>query len=190
VHGAPVLDAATNTYSQSPDVRFLGSADPTREISSGNTFTLFRHVRVYGLLDYKGGFYVTNQTDQRRCAARVCSQINDPNLSDTEKQQLLLDIGTNDAPWTQKGDFLKLRDLSVTYDLPTGLFRRMGAERAALQVAGHNLAILWKDGYTGLDPEVNFSGTNGPTGAFGLTRVDYWTMPQTRRFSASLDLTF
>jgi TonB-dependent starch-binding outer membrane protein SusC len=190
VHGAPILDAATNTYSQNPAVRFVGSADPTREISSGNTVTLFKRFHLYGLLDYKGGFYVTNQTDQRRCAARVCAAYNDPNLSAEDKRLLLLDIGTNDAPWTQKGDFLKLRDLSLTYDLPNALFTRVGASHASLQVAGHNLAILWTDGYTGLDPEVNFSGTNGPTGAFGLTRVDYWTMPQTRRYTASIDLTF
>lgn len=170
--------------------RFIGSADPTREGSLSNTLALGKHVRLYGLLDYKGGFYVTNQTDWRRCTIGVCQEVNDPGTSAERKAQLQQDLTVNDALYTQKGDFIKLRDLSVAYELPSAPLKRIGVTRAALVAAGHNLAILWKDGYTGLDPEVNFSGANGPTGAFGLTRVDYWTMPMTRRLTLALDLGF
>jgi outer membrane receptor protein involved in Fe transport len=176
-------------YTSGP-ARFLGSADPTREMSFANTFTFLQHFRLYGLLDYKGGFYVTNQTDWRRCAVGVCEAVNDPSVTADQKAMLQADLQVNDALYTQPGDFIKLRDLSLAYDLPTQLLRRTGFERAALQVAAHNVALLWNKGYNGLDPEVNFAGSNGPTGAFGLTRVDYWTMPMTRRFTVSLDVSF
>jgi TonB-linked SusC/RagA family outer membrane protein len=190
VHDAPVLDPATDTYSANPSVHFLGSADPVRELAFGNTFTVLRNFRLYGLIDYKGGFYVTNQTDQRRCAAGVCAQLNDPATTPEQRRLLLLDIATNDAPWTQPGDFVKLRDLSLGYQLPAAVTSRLRTDRASLTLAAHNVAILWTKGYSGLDPEVNFAGSNGPTGEFGLARVDYWTMPQTRRIALSLDLTF
>lgn len=170
--------------------RFLGSADPTREASFSNTITFLEHFRLYGLLDYKGGFYVTNQTDWRRCASGVCEAVNDASVSAEQKAMLQADLQVNDALYTEPGDFIKLRDLSLTYDLPTQLLRRTGFERAALQLAAHNVALLWNKGYGGLDPEVNFSGANGPTGAWGLTRVDYWTMPMTRRLTLSLDVSF
>ncbi|MEP6730775.1 MAG: SusC/RagA family TonB-linked outer membrane protein [bacterium] len=185
----PVIDPTTGNVVPS-EARFLGSADPTREVSFGNTFTFLKNFRLYGLLDYKGGFFVTNQTDWRRCSAGVCPQVNDPSVSAADKKLLQADLQSNDALWTQPGDFLKLRDVSLSYDLPSYLFMRSGAERAALQIAVHNAGILWTKGYTGLDPEVNFSGTNGPTGAFGLSRVDYWTMPMTRRITVSLDVSF
>ncbi|MFL5574378.1 MAG: SusC/RagA family TonB-linked outer membrane protein [Gemmatimonadaceae bacterium] len=170
--------------------RFVGSPDPTRELSFRNTFTFFKSLRLYTLLDYKGGFYVTNQTDWRRCAIGTCAEVNDASRSEEERKRLQLDLGVNDALYTQKGDFLKLRDVSLSYTLPASWTRALRTQSAAVTVAGHNLGILWKADYTGLDPEVNFSGANGPTGAFGLARVDYWTMPMTRRISASLDVGF
>jgi TonB-linked SusC/RagA family outer membrane protein len=170
--------------------RYVGPADPKREVSLSNTATLFKRLRVFGLLDYKGGFYVTNQTDWRRCAIGVCWEVNDPNRSADEKKLFQLDLPINDALYTQKGDFIKLRDLSISYDIPARLMGSVGVTQASLTLAGHNLGILWKNGYTGLDPEVNFAGTNGPTGAFNLARVDYWTMPMTRRVTLALNLGF
>lgn len=186
----PVLDAGTGAYVAGP-ARFLGAADPVREVSFGNTVTLFRNVRLYGLVDYKGGFYVTNQTEWSRCTAGVCEELNDPAVSAERKAMLVANLAVNDALYTQPGDFIKLRDLSLSYDLPPAMFQRMGVQRAALQIAGHNLAILWKKGYKGLDPEVNMSGTNGPgLTAWNLVRTDLWTMPMTRRVTLSMDLAF
>src|SRR5215218_9014271 len=180
---------ADGTYTAG-DARFVGSSNPTHEASLGNTITFLKNFRFFTLFDYKGGFYVLNQTDWRRCTAGVCDAVNDPNASDETKRQLQLGLEVNDAMYTQKGDFIKVRDVSLTYALPTPAARRIGASRAAFTVAGHNLGFLWKPDYKGLDPEVNFSGDNGPTGSWAFTRVDYWTMPMTRRFTAALEISF
>ena len=172
------------------EARYLGSADPIREASFSNTITFLESFRLYGLLDYKGGFYVLNQTDWQRCTAGVCEAVNDPNVSAARKAMLQTDLQFNDALYTQPGDFIKLRDLSLAYEIPNRFIQRAGFERAAIQLAARNVAMLWNKGYAGLDPEVNFSGTNGPTGKWGLTRMDYWTMPMTRRFTLSLDVSF
>jgi hypothetical protein len=189
----PVLDAATGNYVPGP-ARFLGSADPTREVSFANTITFMRDFRLYGLVDYKGGFYVLNQTDWNRCTAGVCPEVNDPNVSPEMKAMLTADLQANDALYTQPGDFIKFRDLSLSYDLPQMAFSKLGFERAALQLAGHNLGIMWKKGYKGPDPEVNFSGSNGPGGLertqWNLVRADLWTMPMVRRYTLSLDMAF
>ncbi len=56
------------------------------------------------------------------------------------------------------------------------------ARRATLTLAGHNLKIWTK--YGGADPEVN------DRGAATFDRSDLWTVPQARRYSAAVALSF
>ena len=81
-----------------------------------------------------------------------------------------------------KADFVKLRDLSVSYDLPPWLLGRARIKRSTVTLAGHNMKIWTK--YRAGDPEVNFTGTDT------FNRNDSWTVPQTRRLSASLTVSF
>jgi hypothetical protein len=81
----------------------------------------------------------------------------------------------------QKADFIKLRDVSVSYDVSPGVMHNV-ARRATVSVAGHNL-VTWSR-YRGADPEVY---TSGPA---RFNRDDLWTQPQTRRNSASVAVAF
>ena len=111
---------------------------------------------------------------------------NDPAADTTIKRVY---AATNSQPlYLQKGDFVKLRDLSLTYTMPAGLAQRVGADAAMFTVACHNLKI-WTD-YTGLDPEVNeySNATNRGNSPFG--RADAYSMPQMKRISFSLNLTY
>ena len=59
-----------------------------------------------------------------------------------------------DAGWA------KLRTVSATYDFPSSLASRVGADRASVTVAGRNLATLWvaeqeKFGHRLPDPETS-----------------------------------
>jgi len=84
-------------------------------------------------------------------------------------------------PAQVKADFLKLRDVSASYDLPVARAKRF-VDRATVTVAGHNLKVWTK--YGGADPEVNFNGVST------FNRNDSWTVPMTRRYSASLSVNF
>jgi TonB-dependent starch-binding outer membrane protein SusC len=55
--------------------------------------------------------------------------------------------------YIENGTWVKLRELSVTYDLPPALLGRLGKHGASLTLAGRNLKT-WTD-YTGWDPETN-----------------------------------
>ena len=82
----------------------------------------------------------------------------------------------------QKADFLKLRDLSLSYDLPVAFVGRF-ADHATLMLAGHNLRIWTK--YGGADPELNFNG-----GSSTFNRNDSWTVPNPRRYTFSVQAGF
>jgi TonB-linked SusC/RagA family outer membrane protein len=187
----PVPDGSGG-YMAGP-ARFLGPSMPTRLGSLSNTFTLLGGLRLYTLLDYKGGYYLLNWTEQRRCAAGTCAEVNDPNVSAARKAMLQANIEQNDALYTQRADFIKVRELSLTYTLPPELTSRFRADRIAVTLAAHNLGFLWKPWYKGLDPEVTFNGINttrSDGGTFGWVRADFFTMPMLRRFTAGVDVSF
>ncbi|MHB1192948.1 MAG: SusC/RagA family TonB-linked outer membrane protein [Longimicrobiales bacterium] len=159
---------------------YMGPSVPTREISFSNTFTLFGNLRIYGLLDYKGGHYLFNVKDWRRDRAGV--SWNTVNPAADPDEVLVLMFASQTYEHIDKADFIKLRDLSISYDLPTSLISHAGVKRSTLTLAGHNLKV-WSS-YPQGDPEVNFSGDDT------FNRQDSWTVPQTRRFSASLTVNF
>lgn len=189
----PVWSAELNKYVPS-EARFLGPALPTREVSFSNTITLFSNISVFALADYKGGNYLLDQTGQVLCASLLCREVNDPSAPAEQRAKLSADLNANDALYTYKADFIKLREVSVTYTVPTSATRRFGADRVAVTLAGHNMGFLWKPDYKGLDPEVSFNGlVDAPVEdgqAFPWVRLDFFTVPMTRRMTASVSVSF
>jgi hypothetical protein len=193
--GAPLL-TATNAPIYNPGdtaKRFIGPSTPTREVGFSNTISLFRYLRVYALVDYKGGFYVFNQKERSRCQAandncaanNVLRARNPQTAADTilwKELQLRRSSTTISPEWIEKGDFFKLREVSVTIDLPSTLMHRAGASSGNFVLSGRNLA-LWSD-YPGVDPEVNsYGGRN-------FSRIDAYALPMVRRLSAGFNLQY
>jgi len=170
VAGRPVLDTASV---------YMGSSVPTREMAFSSGLRLFGRLRVSGLLDYKSGHYQFNVKDWRRDRAGVSWETADPAANPDEV--LVRQFASQTFLHIQKSDFLKLRDISLGYELPVGWTRGM-LERAMVTVAGHNLKVWTK--YGGADPEVNFNGIST------FNRNDSWTVPMVRRYSASLAVNF
>jgi TonB-linked SusC/RagA family outer membrane protein len=188
---------------------FIGPAVPTKQWSLSNTFTVFRNFRLYGMLDYQGGHYLYNQKSYNRCATVAngpnCALLNDPALIGTARLDTLRAVFagggvstplTVTAPMTQsqyveKADFIKLRDVSLTYTLPSRIAQGLKMETASITVAGKNLA-LWTD-YSGLDPEVNGYSNNQLRGSGNnaqFVRVDAYSWPMIRRWTMQFNLTY
>lgn len=58
--------------------------------------------------------------------------------------------------WMERDDFIRMRDISATYTLPSNLAGRMGVSRAMITVSGRNLWTPWVHPSfreSGLDPE-------------------------------------
>lgn len=81
-----------------------------------------------------------------------------------------------DASW------VRLRELSLGYELPSNLFENSPFAGIGITLTGRNLWL--STDYPGIDPETNLTGdSNG----FGL---DYFNMPNTKSYVASVKLTF
>ncbi|GAC1517263.1 MAG: SusC/RagA family TonB-linked outer membrane protein [Gemmatimonadaceae bacterium] len=86
------------------------------------------------------------------------------------------------------GDFVRWRELSVTYTLEPTWAARVGAREASISLTGRNLK-LWTR-YDGVDPEINVfsrSGGGGVNANFG-DAIDAFGFPIPRRFSVSVRL--
>lgn len=181
---------------------YAGVAWPPRTASWSSTFTIFNNINIYGLFDYQGGHKQFNYKEYNRCALVAngpnCERLAKAGVS-PEDRALYGSTGTPTTvtlPMTQtlyleKADFVKLRDVSVTYSLPRGLISRTRMEAAAIVFSGRNLAMWTK--YSGLDPEVNGYGSNvvrGSGSSSQFVRVDAYSMPMTRRYTVQLNVTY
>ena len=171
----------------STDTVYIGPSTPTREASLANTFTFFNNLRLYVFADYKGGNYMWNAGEFIRYSNSV-SYIGANREIDPEAFAERRSGST--LPFVTKADFVKLREVAVSYTVPPSFTEQFGTERLTLTLSGRNLA-MWTD-YLGMDPEVNFNGVANPaTPGFGsIDRSDYMSVPMLRRLTASVNVSF
>ena len=87
-------------------------------------------------------------------------------------------------PYLEPGTFVKLRELTLSYNLPLRWISVVPGNRlssARLSITGRNLLMWFR--YTGLDPEVSVFGAQNIT-----SNQDVWPYPPSRSFYVSLDL--
>jgi TonB-dependent SusC/RagA subfamily outer membrane receptor len=178
-HSGPV-DCATAPF------LFIGSATPTFTGSIGNTFTLFKKLRLFALVDWKRGNMLSNNIEQIRCDGLLGVGLCDVNYhplkySPTYVAEASFTGFVNQAQdqFLQDASFVKLREISATYSLPDRLIP--GFQHASFTLAARELALWTK--YTGPDPEVNLYPT-------GLLQGDQAVTPPLSRIIATLNLTF
>ena len=86
--------------------------------------------------------------------------------------------------YVEDGSYLRLKTLSIGYNLPASLINKLKISSARFYVSGQNLITITK--YKGYDPEV---GRSDLTGLFSVG-VDVSAYPQAKLFSAGIDLSF
>ena len=85
---------------------------------------------------------------------------------------------TNSSRWVEKGDFLKIQDISLGYSFPYRICQKMLIQKLRLYIQAQNLATF--STYSGLDPE-------SYTSALGIDRSGE---PQQMQFLFGLSIGF
>jgi hypothetical protein len=133
---------------------FMGTITPKVTGAISNSFTLWKRLSLYALVDFKHGNTTLNTDEALRCAILSVCEVNvspekyDPKYvanAQNGSSLTIIDQFMDDA------SFAMLREVSATYSLPERYARYARASRASVTVAGRNLH-RWTD-YTGLDPE-------------------------------------
>ena len=79
----------------------------------------------------------------------------------------------NSNRFVEDGSYLRLKNITLAYNLPQSLLGKIGLKSLQVYVTGQNLLTFTK--YSGYDPEVNAYGASSV--ALG---VDYGTYPQSK----------
>ncbi len=181
-------------YTIGPDPVFRGSALPTRELGLRTGLSFFGNLlHLAALVDYRGGHWVENSTDSFRCSVLIyCRNLVDP-TAPLEMQAKGAaygygdDLGISEWGFFEPAWFIKMRELSLTFNAPDNIARSLGASRASLTLSGRNLFTI--DDYSGIDPEVNGFG-QGREGGSNFAATDFFSQPQVRHWVARINLGF
>jgi len=171
----------------------VGNSQPDYVMSFGNEFN-FKRFHVYGQVDWRRGGTTSNLTNQYFDFGPGSGLLADTAGTTKRLTQLFTNglcngnpsLTMGGCPWVESSTYLKVREITVSYDLPTWLVSRFSVVQlssARLQVSGRNLFMNFK--YSGLDPEVsNFGNTNLARGQ------EVTPYPPARSLFVSLDLGF
>ena len=170
---------------------YRGSTLPEYEAGLSNTFGLLNNAfTVSTLFDYRGKFWNTYGIGSNRAVSSGnAPEVNVPGWS-LEEQAAAVAASTASLNNTRFGifkpnDFIRFRELSLSYKVPDRFVNRyMHARGAQLVLAGRNLSVLWTK-YPGIDPEANRSVSNTGGG-----NDDLGTPPVIRTWIARLNLNF
>lgn len=187
----------------------VGASIPVWTGAFGGTLTISERWKIQSTLEYRTGYLVSNLTDGFRLSQHPSIGSNRKEFSEiqsvmqnpasTPEQRVaaateyittyrrLLEPGLNQG---QSGDFLRWRELAVTYNLGADKAKKIGFRDASLTLSGRNI-FLWTR-YPGQDPESNENG-RGSVGTLAdnfQNATDGFGLPIPRRFSIALNLNF
>lgn len=177
-------------------VRQVGDATPDFKMGFTNDFTVGRF-SLASLWDWQKGGEVINLTKLLFDFGQVTADFaDDPQMVTnigprkinrvlTAGERRLAGFGAETRPYIEDGSYLKLREVSLSFDVPTGAMPRVlgGVRSAQLKLSGRNLITITD--YSGLDPEVSNFG-NQPI----ARSIDVAPFPPSRSFWLSVNLGF
>ena len=184
----------------------IGSTNPDALANLRNTFT-YKNFSLSVLLDAKFGGDVfsfsdmvraTSGTDEITLEGReyftggngilvpdgaVIDGTLDPDVAarGVNPQEYWGRLGQISERWVQDASFVKLRELSISYNFPNTVLDKLNISRLSLSYFGRNLAILHKN-TANFDPETGFNNS--------FSGVEYFGFPSTSSHGIKLNVSF
>ncbi len=185
----------------------LGKANPDFEVNFLNTFQ-YKNISLYAQIDWREGGKIAsgNSRLSKLYGTHYDTQFREEDYVEDavkgyyDSNGALVTEGENDIvikrgyqyyakvmdPIRESNvydaSFIRLREVKINYDLPSGLLRKFYIQNASVYVIGRNLWLI-QSGLPHYDPEMSDTAGN----AIGETYTDY---PQTSSFGFGINLTF
>ena len=168
----------------------IGDSNPDMNWGLSNSFS-FKGLSLYTLLESQVGGDIYSNTrqwsyrdfthgdyDQRDKAEELSKPI--------DYYQYIYNVNTTTDWFVEDGSYVKLRELSLRYDIGGNLIDRLvggaGVERIGLQLIGRNL-LTWTNYTGGFNPEVG-------SGDATRLRFDGFGYPNFRSFTGAIEVVF
>ena len=167
-----------------PELVWAGTPYPTQGAMLTSEWSLGRSFRAALTLDYRAGQRLFNEAAFYRCRFGTCRAAVDPRTPLAEQARAAVLYPTTD--YFEDADYLKLREISLSFSTPPKLAAALRARAATITLAGRNLAT-WT-GYSGGDPESGSYGTIVP--GRPRTIADDGTLPVPHSWTLRLQLAY
>jgi TonB-linked SusC/RagA family outer membrane protein len=175
-----IVSASDRTYIGDPNPDFVyGLTNTLRwngltlsvliQGSYGNDIYNVSKMETQGMYDGK------NQTTDVLGRWRVPGQITDVPKAGFDMK--------NSTYFLEDGSYLRVKDISLSYDVPRNIISKLHLTRLMPYVSATNLITI--TGYKGMDPEVNQYGNSG-----AVQGIDWGTYPMARSFVFGLKVEF
>lgn len=203
--GRPVyLDKNGNeTYDWTPDDRVaVGKVLPDAIGGITNTFT-YKNWDLSALFVYSIGGQVYDSSSKRQLGVvtdwnmrtEIFDRWTGPGDEDAVYPRLTRDPGVygsntpwiNTDMWLHDADYLRLRNLTIGYNLPQATVQKWGLDRLRVSFIATNLFVITN--YPGLDPEIARDFENATDRNMSVN-INFLTPPQERTFSIALNVNF
>jgi len=93
----------------------------------------------------------------------------------------------------EKADFVRWRELSLTYNAPDEWVSRINVQSLSLTFGVRNVGLWTPTGYSGFEPEAQETGVGGTSNNIDQnfrTGIEAWQTPIPRRYSLRLRIGF
>jgi outer membrane receptor protein involved in Fe transport len=182
-------DAERRTHITTDTAVYQGTDMPNFYGSFGLNLGLLGRLNVSARADWATGHRHNNVTRmfriQYRTGDEYLATVERPSGAPTAASDSLLDfiVAGGTGSYIEKADFLKIRELAVSYAIPDAWLGRLGLANTAIRLSARNLHTF--TGYQGSDPETSWDGTDGFN-----TGAEFFTVPPARRISLAFRTTF
>ena len=178
----------------------IGNAMPDWNGGFRNTFT-WKGISVSALIDTRQGgkiynldeyymkAYGTSWLTRDRETPIVVKGVREsdgqPNTAEiTDFRSYWSNVSSIDEENVQDASFIRLREISVSYNIPKSLLSKCDIQGLIFTVSGRNLWLKTDDSFTGSDPENSLYGSGNGQG------LSNFAVPSTKSINFSLRLTF
>lgn len=185
--------------------KFIGNREPDFNLGLTNTFR-YKNLSFSFLWDWRQGGDIFNATDYALTSLGLSMRTLDRGktkifegvdingnkntqevvLSQTYFQSAALG-GLNEYNFIERDiNWLRLRDINLSYSLPAKLFNNVFVKGIDLNAGASNLVLITN--YTGADPDVN--GLNASNRGSGAVGFDYFSLPAPVSYQFGLSVRF
>jgi TonB-dependent SusC/RagA subfamily outer membrane receptor len=166
---------------------YRGDATPKWRGSLTSTLRIFNNLTVSGMAEWATGMiginFARGWAIGKLTGDEYLNLLERPRGGTTPASDSLLNMWqvVTNSGWVEKADWLKLREVSLTYRVPNSFVDKIGLRDTSIRLSGRNLA-LYAPHWTGPDPEVKYGGNSGDLNI----GYDFNTLPIPRRFTLSI----
>ncbi len=175
------------------DYQIIGSGIPKTSAGWNNTVTyksLTLNVFFQGMfgvdkLNYTRGASLMADRDARQATLSEILDRYIPGVNETSDLPAFSKTNrtlTQSTMFMENGDYIRLKNLSLSYNLPTNLLPNIGGVKVSLNAT--NLLTITK--YKGIDPEASSVGSGSDLNQ----SVDYGAYPASRTYTLGVNITF